>query len=94
MNWSVQTDKKINELFKNNKEFKAKLLEHDADAIRELATFANKVFTCEEVIDAYENDSMEYLYKLAKRKLEITRHKSRVTRVKKWHLKQSILKKI
>ena len=72
MTWNVNTDKKINELFKKNNEFRKRLLSHDADAIRELATY-DKGFSCEEIIYAYENDSLDYIYAQAKRKLEITK---------------------
>ena len=71
MTWSAKTDKKINELFKYEPKLRDKLLAHDPDTIRELGKNANSGFTSEEIIECYENNSIDYLYKMAKRKLEL-----------------------
>ena len=67
---SKETQDKINDLFKNDNEMRTKLLNIDADAIREIGSRAQKGIPFEDVVDAYESQSpeiMEYLYKQAKR---------------------------
>ena len=71
MTWNIKTDKKIAQLFKNNPEEREKLLAHDPETIRELGKYANSGFTNEEIVECYENGSMDYLYKIAKRKEEL-----------------------
>lgn len=67
---SKQTQDKINKLFKNDEETRIKLLNVDADAIREIGSKSQKGIPFEDVVAAYESQDpkvMEYLYKQAKR---------------------------
>ena len=71
MEWSVQTNKKIRALFKNDKELMQKLLEYNSDAIREIGTYSNTGFTSEEIVNAYKSGKIDKLYKEAERKTQI-----------------------
>ena len=71
MEWSVQTNKKIRALFKNDKELMQKLLDYNLDAIREIGTYSNTGFTSEEIVSAYKNGKIDKLYKEAERKTQI-----------------------
>ena len=61
-------DEKIKKYFKNDIDFRNRLLERDADAIIEMGIYSNIGFNCEELIEHYENGSIETLYKIAVRK--------------------------
>lgn len=71
MSWNDNIDKKIKELFKKEKKLKEKLLEKNAEAIREIGTYSDIGFTNQEIIQAYEKGKIDELYKIAKSKNEI-----------------------
>lgn len=65
------TDELIEEIksvFSNDVEMQNKLLNLDVETIRELGREANKNFTFDEVIECYESKTLDYLYKLAKKR--------------------------
>ena len=70
MGISKETQDKINLLFKTNSEMKEKLLQCDADAIREVGSLSQKGMNPDDIIAAYESgnpETMKYLYLQAKR---------------------------
>ncbi len=71
MNWSVRTDEKINELFKDNDIIRKKLLAHDANAIRQLGICGNSGFSNEEILEYIEDGLVDKLYEMAKKRKEI-----------------------
>ena len=74
MNLSKKLQETINILFANNEGIRAKLLEGDAETIRQIGLASQRGIAPEDVIDAYEsNDSktMEYLYKKAKKQVAV-----------------------
>lgn len=71
MELNVQVNRKIRELFKDDKELMDKLLKHDLDAIRKIGTYSNTGFTSEEIVNAYKTGKIDDLYKQAERKTEM-----------------------
>ena len=66
---SKETQEKINELFNGNEEMKARLLEGNPDAIREVGTLAQMWINPEDVVSTFESEdkeAMQNLYKKAK----------------------------
>ena len=63
----------INEIFADNLEMKKKLFDMDRETIIELGLNGNKKFTAEDIIDCYENNNLDYLYKeaLKRKKLSV-----------------------
>jgi len=74
MTVSLKTQRKINNLFKTNPEFRERLFVCDAAAIREVGGLSQSKVEPEDIIEAYESndkDTMNYLYKQAKRLVEL-----------------------
>jgi len=72
--FSEELQEKINLLFKNNEELRTKLLEGDADSIRQIGSLSQKRIDPEDVVEAYESNSdeaKEYLYKKAKKMIAL-----------------------
>lgn len=63
MKFSNELKKEIEDLLKNNPELRDRVLAGDAKAIQEVAIMGQKDIPPEDIIEAYENDCMEYLYK-------------------------------
>ena len=64
-----ETQEKIKELFKDKPEMKARLLNVDADAIREVGMLAQMWINPEEVVDSFDSndkEAMQNLYSKAK----------------------------
>lgn len=68
MELTMELKNKIRETFVNNVELREKLLDFDVDAIRKIGTEGKTNFSPEDVIDCYETESMNYLYKMALKK--------------------------
>ena len=71
MQISNELKEKIERYFFMDEEFKNKLLSGVTDAIREVGSMAQKRIAPEDVIEAYENEEMDYLYKKAKKMVEL-----------------------
>lgn len=74
MNISEELERKINLLFKNNKEIRDKLLSGDVDTIREIGSISQKGINPTDVIVAYESNdgvSLEALYDKARKLIEL-----------------------
>ena len=57
---------KIETTLRNNSNLRDKMLSGDVDAIREIGTISEQKISPEDIIESYENDTIEYLYKKAK----------------------------
>ena len=76
MTFSKELQEKINLLFSNNKELKDKLLRGDPDTIRDIGSISQKGIDPEDIVVAFESNDdeiMDYLYKKAKRTLELNK---------------------
>lgn len=62
---------KIKEMFKNNINIQNRLLSGDYSILDDVVSYCMQGFTVEEVIIAYENNTMEDLYEKAKKKKDI-----------------------
>ena len=74
MNLSKEIKKTIEVLFANNEEIRGKLLEGDAETIKQIGVASQRGINPEDIIDAYESHdskTMEYLYKKAKKQAAV-----------------------
>ena len=71
MDLNIHINKKIRELFKDDKELQDKLLHRDSESIRKIGSYSNIGFTSEEIVSAYKKGKIEELYKEAERKTKI-----------------------
>ena len=71
MKMSNELKKRIEKAFMLNDELRIQLLSGNADAIREVGIRAQKNIKPEDIIEAYESNSMDYLYKQAKKMVEM-----------------------
>ena len=62
---------KIEKAFPYNKELVNKLLSGDVDAIRSIGIMSGKGIDPIDVIESYENKSMDYLYRKAKKMIDL-----------------------
>ena len=70
MSLSIETQEKINKLFKTKPEMIEKLYNCDAEAIREIGSLSQRGINPDDIIAAYESgdqETMKYLYQQAKR---------------------------
>ena len=61
-----ELQEQIENLFKNNEDIKEKLLNGDTATIQQIGLFSRNAIKPSEIIDAYENNSVDTLYKKAK----------------------------
>ena len=71
MKISNELKKRIEKAFIRNNELRIQLLSGNVDAIHEIGIRSQKNIEPEDVIEAYESDSMDYLYKQAKKMVEL-----------------------
>lgn len=73
MKYSISDElkEKIKINFKDYSDLKNKLLSGDAETIRQIGIDSQKGIEPEDVIEAYESNNMEYLYKQAKKMVEL-----------------------
>ena len=75
MDWSVRTNKQIRELFKDEPELMKRLLSENEtirkEAIRQIGLYSNAGITPEEFVNAYNNKTIDDLYKREIRKIKI-----------------------
>ena len=71
MQVSEELKQKVEKYYKNNIELKNKLLSGDAEAIRQMGIWAQKGISPEDVVEVYETDNIDYLYRQAKKKMEL-----------------------
>ena len=71
MKLSNELAEKIERYFHFDEKLKNRLLRGDADAIRDVGMVAQSKIGAEDVVEAYENDCVEYLYQKAKTKLAL-----------------------
>lgn len=64
MIFSTETQAKINELFSENEEMKARLLSGDSDAIREVGTLSQMRIAPEDVVSSFDSNDEEALKNL------------------------------
>ena len=64
MTFSTETQAKINELFSENEEMKARLLSGDSDAIREVGTLSQMRIAPEDVVSSFDSNDEEALKNL------------------------------
>ena len=63
--------KKIEETFKSDEKLRKGLLSLNPEAIQDVAIMGQKKIDPEDVIYAYENEGLEYLYEKAKKLMEM-----------------------
>lgn len=74
MIFSTETQAKINELFSENEEMKARLLSGDSDAIREVGTLSQMRIAPEDVVSSFDSndeEAIQNLYNKAKTMLSL-----------------------
>lgn len=74
MNFPKDLQDKINLLFQNDKNIREKLLSGDADVIRHIGSISQKGISPEDIVlafDSKDSDTMDYLYKKAKKMVEL-----------------------
>lgn len=71
MNISNELKEKVERLLRNNEELKRGALEGNADAIRKIGNLSQNGIQAKEITEAYENNTIEQLYKKAKNILEL-----------------------
>ena len=73
MNFQISNElkEKIEKNFKAYSDLKNKLLSGDADAIRQVGFKSQRGIEPEDVIEAYESNNIDYLYKQAKKMVEL-----------------------
>ena len=74
MIFSTETQAKINELFSENDEMKARLLSGDSDAIREVGTLSQMRIAPEDVVSSFDSndeEAIQNLYNKAKTMLSL-----------------------
>ena len=74
MTFSTETKAKINELFNENEEMKARLLSGDSDAIREVGTLSQMRIAPEDIVSSFDSndkEAMQNLYNKAKTMLSL-----------------------
>lgn len=71
MEISEELQEKIESLFKNNKELRDKLLAGDPDAISYIGEAGQTRFDPADIVASWESDTIEYLYKKAKKMIEV-----------------------
>ena len=64
MNISKELQEKINILLENNEEVKKKVLEGDADTIKQIGSVSQKGINPEDIISAYESNDSEEIKKV------------------------------
>ena len=69
MKISDELKEEIQDLLKNNPKLRDQVLAEDTKAIQEIARIGQENILPEVIIEAYENDCMEDLYNLAKKKV-------------------------
>ena len=71
MKISNELKKRIEKAFILNEELRNQLLSGNEDAVHEIGIRSQKNIKPEDVIEAYENDCMDYVYKQAKKMVEL-----------------------
>ena len=71
MKISYELKEKIERVLKNNGDMRDKLLSGNRDAIKKIGIISKQGIDPEDVVESYENNTVDYLYKKAKQLVEL-----------------------